>query len=178
MINEKFCIRLVDKHNDFELKEAAKVINQAFLKQVVARTDRPTITAQEIKELLCSNSKEAFILSNFSNEIIGTAFITLECSYVYIWCVSIAPAYQGLNLGLKLMKHIENRAVAIYKKELAVLSVVYHPKETQEQLVLWYKRQGYQYSHDQKPSSIAEIWKLEFHKELTLKVFQKYLTLH
>lgn len=177
-MNEKFCIRLLNKHNDFELQEAARVINQAFLKQAVARTDRLTITAQEIKEQLCSHSKEAFILSNLSNEIVGAAFLTLESNYAYIWCVSIAIAYQGLNLGLMLMSYIENRAIVTHKKKLAILSVVYHPEQKQERLVLWYKRQGYQYSHEHPPSNMAEIWKSEFHKGLTLIFFQKNLALH
>lgn len=170
----KYTTRLINLRDFYQ---AAAVINQAFLKQVVARTDRQTITADDIQNHILDESKEAFVIENESGRILGAALITLEQNYVYIWCVSVLAEFQGLELGKKLMNFIENRALTVHKKQLAILSVVHHPEHTQQRLIAWYESQGYEYVYTQEPSNISAIWKKEFHKGLALKVFQKKLSL-
>ncbi len=167
-------IRLADQFSEHDLSGAAEVINQAFLKQVVARTDRPTMTVTDLKNHLSHSDKELALVCD-GDQVIGAGLMTLENTFAYFWCVSVLPEVQGAHIGIDLMKFLEQRAL-LHKKKMAYLTVVFHPKESQEALMRWYESQGYVYVEDQAPMSLAEIWKPEFHDGIILRVFQKDLT--
>jgi len=165
-------IRLADPKSETDLGDAAKIISSAFLKQAVAKTDKPTITIDELKVCLSSKQNELFLLGH---PPIGTALLTVQGDHVYIWCVSILPTFQGQNLGLKLMDYMERRASEVHRKKIAIVTVVYHPHHKQESLMKWYEKQGYEYSLDKLAPDMDQFWKPEYHKELHLKEFRKIL---
>jgi ribosomal protein S18 acetylase RimI-like enzyme len=146
-------IRLADPNSKTDLTEAAKIINEAFLKQFVARTDQKTTSAKELKHCL----------------------LTVQADHVYIWCVSIALAFQGQDLGIKLMQYMEKRALEVHHRKIAIVTVVYHPLHTQESLMRWYEKQGYKYTQTKLAQNKFQYWKPEFHKGLRLKEFKKVL---
>ena len=167
--------------NDEDREKSRTLINRAFReRQHVSRKDRDTITFNETKETLLGDNKYLFmLLKNESNYLIGTALMNINRSkelglYADIQFLAVTPENWGQNFGSKLLLHIENSG-KIFSCNNSYLSIIYHPKHPQKNLVQWYLRQGYQF-HEEfniNEQDKAKWFSPEYCSEITAHFYRK-----
>lgn len=95
------------------------------------------ITEAELSEIL-SDSNNTLLTYQENQKIIGTVLLTNKQSELYLGMLTIAPELQNSGLGKKLLQAAEDFAHSLQLPKI-VMTVI----TLREELIAWYKRNGY-----------------------------------
>lgn len=103
-----------------------------------------------VAEMTTSNVMASNASSEYSNnkKLVGCVRIELEKECAYIGMLSVDPRIQKLGIGKKLLNAAENFSQQKFSYRKSKLSVF----EPREELINWYKKQGYVDVTGERPS--------------------------
>lgn len=127
------------------------------------------ITEAELTEII-QNPKNTILLYQENNKIIGTVLLTHKKSELYLGMLTISPELQNSGLGRKLLHAAEEFANSLHLPKI-VMTVI----TVREELIAWYKRNGYLDTGKREPFPV-EFDDVVLHPEpLTFMVLEKVL---
>lgn len=127
------------------------------------------ITESELAEII-QNPKNTILLYQENNKIIGTVLLTDKNSELYLGMLTISPELQNTGLGRKLLQAAEDFAHSLHLPKI-VMTVI----TVREELIAWYKRNGYIDTGKREPFP-ANLDDVVLHSEpLTFMVLEKVL---
>ncbi|KVV15498.1 GNAT family N-acetyltransferase [Flavobacterium sp. TAB 87] len=94
-------------------------------------------TEAELKEALDDHKNTILKFTN-ANSIIGSVLLTTKQNQLYLGMLTVSPEIQNTGIGKKLLVAAENHA-----KTLQLNSIVMTVISVREELIAWYKRNGY-----------------------------------
>jgi ribosomal protein S18 acetylase RimI-like enzyme len=103
------------------------------------------ITETELTEIL-SDANNTILIYQENNKIIGTVLLTNKKTELYLGMLTIAPELQNAGLGKKLLLAAEDYAYSFLLPKI-VMTVI----TIREELIAWYKRNGYLDTGKRKP---------------------------
>lgn len=115
------------------------VINEAYRHVRVIKKGTDRISRIAAEELFKNLNNKIYVCLTPSNEICGTAVLTLKKDTAVLGLFSIAPSEQGKGLGKDLLHYVENEAKKLLIKRVKLFVV----KLFQEKLMQFYRSQGW-----------------------------------
>jgi len=94
-------------------------------------------TEEELTEII-QDPKNTFLKYIDHNEIIGSVLLVEKEHQLYLGMLTVSPELQNSGIGKKLLAEAENQA-----KALGLSSIIMTVISVREELIAWYKRQGY-----------------------------------
>lgn len=94
-------------------------------------------TEAELKEVL-ADPKNTILKFTDTNTIIGSVLLTTKQNQLYLGMLTVSPELQNSGIGKKLLAAAENQAQILELKSI-VMTVI----SVREELIAWYKRNGY-----------------------------------
>ena len=127
------------------------------------------ITETELTEIL-QDTSNTFLVYIEKNKIIGTVLLTNKKTELYLGMLTISPELQNAGLGKKLLQAAEDFAHSLHLPKI-VMTVI----TIREELIAWYKRNGYSDTGEREPFP-ANFDDVVLHAEpLTFMVLEKIL---
>lgn len=108
-------------------------------------------TEQELTETI-QNPKNTLLKFTQENQIIGCVLLIEKEQQLYLGMLTVSPELQNSGVGKKLLQHAEiyAQAVALPKIVMTVISV-------REELIAWYKRNGYEDTGAREPFPASDV---------------------
>ena len=103
------------------------------------------ITETELTEIL-QDTSNTFLVYIENNKIIGTVLLTNKKTELYLGMLTISPELQNAGLGKKLLQAAEDFAHSLHLPKI-VMTVI----TIREELIAWYKRNGYSDTGEREP---------------------------
>ena len=94
-------------------------------------------TEEELTEIL-HDSKNTFLKFTENNQIIGSVLLVEKGTQLYLGMLTVSPELQNSGIGKKMLAEAENQA-----KALGLSSIIMTVISVREELIAWYKRNGY-----------------------------------
>jgi ribosomal protein S18 acetylase RimI-like enzyme len=94
-------------------------------------------TEEELTETI-QDSKNTILKFTENNQIIGCVLLVEKEDKLYLGMLTVSPVLQNSGIGKKLLHQAE-----IHAKELGLPRIVMTVISVREELVAWYKRNGY-----------------------------------
>ena len=94
-------------------------------------------TEEELTEIL-QDSKNTFLKFTENNQIIGSVLLVEKGTQLYLGMLTVSPELQNSGIGKKMLAEAENQA-----KALGLSSIIMTVISVREELIAWYKRNGY-----------------------------------
>ncbi|RXM42451.1 GNAT family N-acetyltransferase [Flavobacterium sp. YO12] len=92
---------------------------------------------EEMTEIL-QDSKNTILKFTENDKIIGSVLLVEKGHQLYLGMLTVSPELQNSGIGKKLLAEAENHA-----KTLGISSIIMTVISVREELIAWYKRQGY-----------------------------------
>lgn len=103
------------------------------------------ITESELTEII-QDSNNTILIYQENNKIIGTVLLTNKKTELYLGMLTISPELQNAGLGKKLLQAAEDFACS-----LALTKIVMTVITVRDELIAWYKRNGYTDTSKREP---------------------------
>ncbi|MWB94837.1 GNAT family N-acetyltransferase [Flavobacterium sp. GA093] len=94
-------------------------------------------TEEELTEIL-EDSKNTFLKFTENDQIIGSVLLVEKGTQLYLGMLTVSPELQNSGIGKKMLAEAENQA-----KALGLSSIIMTVISVREELIAWYKRNGY-----------------------------------
>ncbi|KIC00746.1 GCN5 family acetyltransferase [Flavobacterium sp. JRM] len=94
-------------------------------------------TEEELSETI-QNSKNTVLKFTENDQIIGCVLLVEKEDKLYLGMLTVSPELQNSGIGKKLLHQAE-----IHAKELGLPKIIMTVISVREELVAWYKRNGY-----------------------------------
>ena len=94
-------------------------------------------TEEELTEIL-QDSKNTFLKFTENDQIIGSVLLVEKGTQLYLGMLTVSPELQNSGIGKKMLAEAENQA-----KALGLSSIIITVISVREELIAWYKRNGY-----------------------------------
>ena len=109
------------------------------------------ITETELTEIL-QDTNNTFLVYIENNKIIGTVLLTNKKTELYLGMLTISPELQNAGLGKKLLQAAEDFAHSLHLPKI-VMTVI----TIREELIAWYKRNGYSDTGAREPFPASDV---------------------
>ena len=103
------------------------------------------ISENELTETL-SDANNTILVYQENNKIIGTVLLTNKTTELYLGMLTISPELQNAGLGKKLLQAAEDFARSLHLPKIVMTIIT-----IREELIGWYKRNGYRDTGKREP---------------------------
>lgn len=108
-------------------------------------------TEEELTETV-RNPKNTILKYTENNQIIGCVLLVEKEQQLYLGMLTVSPELQNSGVGKKLLQQAE-----IYAKDLELPKIVMTVISVREELIAWYKRNGYEDTGEREPFPASDV---------------------
>jgi ribosomal protein S18 acetylase RimI-like enzyme len=124
-------------------------------------------TEQELTETI-ANHKNTILKFTRNNAIIGCVLLIEKEQQLYLGMLTVSPELQNSGIGKKLLQHAE-----IHASTLGLPKIVMTVISVREELISWYKRNGYIDTGVREPFPVNDVHISISNKPLEFIVLEK-----
>ena len=124
-------------------------------------------TEKELLEII-QDKKNTILKFSESNEIIGCVLLVVKEDELYLGMLTVSPELQNSGIGKKLMQQAE-----IYASTLGLSKIVMTVISAREELISWYKRNGYIDTGARQPFPASDVYVSVSTEPLEFMVLEK-----
>ena len=124
-------------------------------------------TELELTEII-SDKKNTILKYSENNKIIGCVLLKEKVNELYLGMLTVSPELQNSGIGKKLMQQAE--VVAL---ELGLSTIVMTVISIREELISWYKRNGYSDTGAREPFPESDVYDNLINEPLEFIVLEK-----
>ncbi len=124
-------------------------------------------TEKELLEII-QDKKNTILKFSESNEIIGCVLLVVKEDELYLGMLTVSPELQNSGIGKKLMHQAE-----IYASTLGLSKIVMTVISAREELISWYKRNGYIDTGARQPFPASDVYVSVSTEPLEFMVLEK-----
>ncbi|MFV5700058.1 GNAT family N-acetyltransferase [Flavobacterium sp. ZT3R17] len=108
-------------------------------------------TEQELTETI-ENTKNTILKFTENNQIIGCVLLVEKEDQLYLGMLTVSPELQNSGIGKKLLQQAE-----IHALELGLPKIIMTVISVREELIAWYKRNGYADTGAKEPFPASDV---------------------
>ncbi|MFV8333354.1 GNAT family N-acetyltransferase [Flavobacterium sp. GSP14] len=108
-------------------------------------------TEEELIETIL-NPKNTILKFAENNQIIGCVLLVQKEQQLYLGMLTVSPELQNSGVGKKLLQHAE-----IHAKDLGLPKIVMTVISVRDELIAWYKRNGYDDTGEREPFPASDV---------------------
>ena len=127
-------------------------------------------TEKELLEII-QDKKNTILKFSESNEIIGCVLLVVKEDELYLGMLTVSPELQNSGIGKKLMHQAE-----IYASTLGLSKIVMTVISAREELISWYKRNGYIDTGAREPFPVSDVFSQTSNEPLEFMVLEKRIS--
>jgi ribosomal protein S18 acetylase RimI-like enzyme len=105
------------------------------------------------------------------NKIIGCVLLKAKENELYLGMLTVSPELQNSGIGKKLLQQAE-----IFAAELGLQKIVMTVISVREELISWYKRNGYVDTGVREPFPVSEVFNPTTKESLEFMVLEKIIS--
>ena len=124
-------------------------------------------TEAELIEII-QNKKNTFLKYSENNQILGCVLLKKKEDELYLGMLTVSPELQNSGIGKKLMQQAE-----IYATTLGLSKIVMTVISVREELISWYKRNGYVDTGAREPFPVSDVFSQTSNDPLEFMVLKK-----
>lgn len=124
-------------------------------------------TEDELLHII-KNEKNTILKYSENNEIIGCVLLVKKENELYLGILTVSPELQNSGIGKKLMQEAEIFALALGLSKI-VMTVI----SVREELIAWYKRNGFIDTGAREPFPVSEVFSQTTNEPLEFMVLEK-----
>lgn len=124
-------------------------------------------TEAELIEII-QDKKNTILKYSENNQIIGCVLLIEKEDRLYLGMLTVSPELQNSGIGKKLMQQAE-----VFAAELSLSKIVMTVISVREELISWYKRNGYVDSGARKPFPVSDVFSQTSNEPLEFMVLEK-----
>lgn len=108
-------------------------------------------TEEELSETI-QDPKNTILKFTENNQIIGCVLLVEKEQQLYLGMLTVSPELQNSGIGKKLLQQAE-----IHSLELGLPKIVMNVISVRDELIAWYKRNGYQETGAREPFPASDV---------------------
>lgn len=108
-------------------------------------------TEEELTEMIL-NPKNTILKFAKNDQIIGCVLLVQKEQQLYLGMLTVSPELQNSGVGKKLLQHAE-----IHAKDLGLPKIVMTVISVRDELIAWYKRNGYEDTGEREPFPASDV---------------------
>ncbi|MEO8532858.1 MAG: N-acetyltransferase [Flavobacterium sp.] len=108
-------------------------------------------TEEELTETI-QDPKNTILKFTENDKIIGSVLLVEKGHQLYLGMLTVSPELQNSGIGKKMLAEAENHA-----KSLGLFSIIMSVISVREELIAWYKRNGYTETGEREPFPQSDI---------------------
>jgi ribosomal protein S18 acetylase RimI-like enzyme len=124
----------------------------------------------ELTEII-QNKKNTILKFTENNEIIGCVLLIEKEHQLYLGMLTVSPELQNSGVGKKLMQQAE-----IHASTLGLSKIVMTVISVREELISWYKRNGYVDTGAREPFPVSDVFSQTSKEPLEFMVLKKRIS--
>jgi ribosomal protein S18 acetylase RimI-like enzyme len=105
------------------------------------------------------------------NKIIGCVLLKAKENELYLGMLTVSPELQNSGIGKKLLQQAE-----VFAAELGLSKIVMTVISVREELISWYKRNGYVDTGVREPFPVSEVFNPTTQEPLEFMVLEKIIS--
>ncbi len=127
-------------------------------------------TEAELLEIIKNDSNTILKFSD-NGKIIGCVLLKAKANELYLGMLTVSPELQNSGVGKKLLQQAE-----IFASELRLPKIVMTVISVREELIAWYKRNGYVDTGAREPFPVSDVFNPTTQEPLEFMVLEKVIT--
>jgi len=127
-------------------------------------------TEAELIEII-QDKKNTILKYSENNQIIGCVLLIEKEDRLYLGMLTVSPELQNSGIGKKLMLQAE-----VFASELGLSKIVMTVISVREELISWYKRNGYVDSGAREPFPVSDVFSQTSNDPLEFMVLEKRIS--
>ena len=127
-------------------------------------------TEAELIEII-QDKKNTILKYSENNQILGCVLLKKKEDELYLGMLTVSPELQNSGIGKKLMQQAE-----IYAITLGLSKIVMTVITVREELISWYKRNGYVDSGAREPFPVSDVFSQISDEPLEFMVLEKRIS--
>ena len=127
-------------------------------------------TEDELIEII-QDQKKTILKYSENNQIIGCVLLVEKEDRLYLGMLTVSPELQNSGIGKKLMQQAEIQASALGLSKI-VMTVI----SVREELISWYKRNGYVDTGAREPFPVSDVFSQISNEPLEFMVLEKRIS--
>lgn len=124
-------------------------------------------TEDELIEII-QDQKNTILKYSENNEIIGCVLLVEKEDELYLGMLTVSPELQNSGVGKKLMQQAE-----VFASDLGLSKIVMTVISVREELISWYKRNGYVDTGAREPFPVSDVFSQTTNEPLEFMVLEK-----
>ena len=124
-------------------------------------------TKKELTEII-QDKKNTILKFTENNEIIGCVLLIEKKEQLYLGMLTVSPELQNSGIGKKLMQQAEIHASALGLPKIVMMVIT-----VREELISWYKRNGYVDTGVREPFPSSDVFSQTSNEPLEFMVLEK-----
>ena len=126
-------------------------------------------TEAELLEIIQDASNTILKFSD-NGKIIGCVLLKAKANELYLGMLTVSPELQNSGVGKKLLQQAE-----IFASELRLPKIVMTVISVREELIAWYKRNGYVDTGAREPFPVSDVFNTTTQEPLEFMVLEKVI---
>jgi len=127
-------------------------------------------TEAELLEIIQDASNTILKFSD-NGKIIGCVLLKAKANELYLGMLTVSPELQNSGVGKKLLQQAE-----IFASEMSLPKIVMTVITVREELIAWYKRNGYVDTGAREPFPVSDVFNPTTLEPLEFMVLEKVIT--
>jgi ribosomal protein S18 acetylase RimI-like enzyme len=127
-------------------------------------------TEAELLEII-QDKHNTILKYSENNKIIGCVLLKAKENELYLGMLTVSPELQNSGIGKKLLQQAE-----IFAAELGLQKIVMTVISVREELISWYKRNGYVDTGVREPFPVSEVFNPTTKESLEFMVLEKIIS--
>lgn len=127
-------------------------------------------TEAELMEII-QNKKNTILKYSENNQILGCVLLIEKEDRLYLGMLTVSPELQNGGIGKKLMQQAE-----VFAAELGLSKIVMTVISVREELISWYKRNGYVDTGAREPFPVSDVFSQTSNEPLEFMVLEKKIS--
>ena len=176
--NPEYLASMITKATIEDVSTLNKLINSAYRGESSKKgwTTEANIlegsrtTEKELTEII-QDKKNTILKFTENNQIIGCVLLIEKEDRLYLGMLTVSPELQNSGVGKKLMRQAEIQASALGLSKI-VMTVI----TVREELISWYKRNGYVDTGAREPFPVSDVFSQTSNEPLEFMVLEKRIS--
>jgi ribosomal protein S18 acetylase RimI-like enzyme len=127
-------------------------------------------TEAELIEII-QDKKNTILKYSENNQILGCVLLKRKKDELYLGMLTVSPELQNSGIGKKLMQQAE-----VFAAELSLSKIVMTVISVREELISWYKRNGYVDTGAREPFPVSDVFSQTSNEPLEFMVLEKRIS--
>ena len=127
-------------------------------------------TESELLEII-QDKHNTILKYSEHNKIIGCVLLKAKENELYLGMLTVSPELQNSGIGKKLLQQAE-----VFAAELGLPKIVMTVISVREELISWYKRNGYVDTGVREPFPVSEVFNPTTQEPLEFMVLEKIIS--